>query len=142
MLNTPSMLCIEDAIDALTWVEKTGGFEVLLNRVSANFAVVESWVQQHEHMSFLACDPATISPVSMTLKITAPWFTEMKLAARNGFIDRVTGMLAEEGIAYDIASYRAAPPGFRLWGGPMVEADDLAALLPWLDWAMEEVAEA
>jgi len=134
-INTPSMLAVEDVLDALRWAEETGGLLALTQRTAANLAEVSAWVAGTDWVEFLASDAAARSPTSICLRITDPWFTTMPEKAQRTVIGRATEMLAVENIAYDITAHRDAPPGFRIWGGATVEATDTQALLPWLDWA-------
>ncbi|MDZ4790655.1 MAG: phosphoserine transaminase [Hyphomicrobiales bacterium] len=131
-INTPSMLCVEDYLDALGWAESIGGLPALHARADANAAVIAEWVARTPWVDFLAVDPATRSNTGVTLK-----FTDASLpAAKNAAVSKqIAAMLDAEGVAYDIASYRDAPPGLRIWCGATVEAVDVAALMPWLDWA-------
>ena len=138
-INTPSMLCVEDAIDALTWAESIGGLKALMARVDANFGVIKTWVDGNPDLAFLAEDEATISHTSMTIKITADWFAKADVAQQSKMIKSLLQRLEAEGAAFDIAPYSAAPPGLRIWTGAMVEATDLAALTPWIDWALAEL---
>ena len=138
-INTPSMLCVEDALDGLAWAERVGGLEALVARSEGNLAIVASWVSRTAWVDFLARDPATRSCTSVCLKIVDPWFEALAPAARADAVKKLVGMLEKEGVALDIASYRDAPPGLRIWCGATVERDDVAALLPWLDWAFAEV---
>ena len=140
-INTPSMLCVEDAIDALTWANDIGGLDGLIARVDANFNVIKAWVETHDSLAFLAEDPRTISPTSITLKITADWFTSAEPEDQKVMAKALTAKLEEEGVAFDIDSYRDAPAGLRIWGGPTVDAADLEALTPWIDWALAEVLQ-
>ena len=139
-INTPSMLCVEDAIDAFEWARSIGGREELIARVGRNFAVVRDWLDGHPDFAFLAEQPETISPTSITLKVTADWFLKEDEAGRKAIIRDVVEKLEKEEAAYDINAYRDAPAGLRIWGGPTVEAGDLALLLPWIDWAFSETA--
>ncbi|HMM78176.1 MAG TPA: phosphoserine transaminase [Gammaproteobacteria bacterium] len=141
-INTPSMLCVEDYLDALRWAERVGGLDGLCARSQRNLAVLAQWVEQTPWVEFLAADPAIRSSTSICLKLTAPWFEALDVKARTQLVDKLAGLLAQEGVAYDIAGYRAAPPGLRIWGGATVEAADLEALLPWLEWAFAEVSPA
>lgn len=138
-INTPSMLCVEDAIDGLAWAEREGGLRALVARSEANLAVVAAWVDATGWIDFLARDPATRSCTSICLRVTDPWFSELPSETRRKTIGALCGLLEEEGIALDIASYRDAPPGLRIWGGATIEQTDLEALLPWLDWAWDQV---
>jgi phosphoserine aminotransferase len=141
-INTPSMLCVEDALDGLGWAEKIGGVEALVARSEANLAVVADWVARTAWVDFLARDPATRSCTSVCLSIVDPWFTALDDAGRGEVVKKLVALLEKEGVAYDIAGYRDAPPGLRIWCGATVEREDVAALLPWLDWAYAEVKRA
>jgi phosphoserine aminotransferase len=134
-INTPSMLCVEDALDGLRWAEQVGGLQGLIARSRANLAVVADWERGSDWVRFLAENPDTRSSTSICLRIVAPWFLALEPARQAAALKHLTGLLAAEGVAFDIASYRDAPAGLRLWGGATVEAADLRALLPWLDWA-------
>ncbi len=134
-INTPSMLCVEDAIDGLRWAERIGGLEALLARSRANLDAVAAWVARSDWACFLAEDPATRSNTSICLRIAAAWFAALPTDRQGQAAKHLAGLLEQEGVAYDIASYRDAPPGLRLWGGATVETADIEALLPWLDWA-------
>ncbi|MFP6625146.1 MAG: phosphoserine transaminase [Myxococcota bacterium] len=138
-INTPSMLCVEDALDALRWAEEIGGRAALQKRSQANFAEIENWVASAEWIDFLAREPATRSCTSICLRITDPWFAEQDADSQSALVKRIGARLEEEGVAYDIGSYRDAPPGLRIWGGATIETADIEALLPWLDWAWAEV---
>jgi phosphoserine aminotransferase len=140
-INTPSMLAVEDAIDGLRWAEGIGGLSALIARSEANLAAVADWVAKRDWVEFLAEIPATRSPTSICLKITAPWFTSLDATGQAEAAKKLAAMLEAEGVALDIASYRDAPPGLRIWGGSTVETSDIEALLPWLDWAADQVAE-
>lgn len=141
MINTPSLLCVEDALDSLRWVESIGGAAEMAARSGRNLEAVSAWVARSEWIDFLAANPATRSCTSICLKIVDPWFTSKKLEEQTAIEKRLVAILAEEGAAWDIGSYAAAPPGLRIWGGGTVETDDLEALFPWLDWAFEETRE-
>ena len=136
-INTPSMLCVEDALDGLRWAESAGGLPALKARSQASLAVVAEWVEKTDWVSFLASDPATRSCTSICLKIVAPWFEALSPESRAKAVKHLTGLVAQEGAGYDLASYRDAPAGLRIWGGATVDAADIQALLPWLDWAYE-----
>ena len=138
-INTPSMLCVEDALDGLAWAEREGGLPALLRRSEANLAAVASWVERTEWVDFLARDPATRSCTSICLQLMDPWFRGLDAAARAKTVGALVSLLEQERVAYDVASYRDAPPGLRIWGGATVERSDVEALLPWLDWAWGEV---
>jgi len=141
-INTPSMLCVEDYLDALRWADGVGGLAGLCARSQRNLAVLAQWVERTPWVEFLAADAAIRSSTSICLKLTAPWFEALDAKARTQIVDKLAGLLAQEGVAYDIAGYRAAPPGLRIWGGATVDSADLEALLPWLDWAFAEVSPA
>ncbi|MFP6631608.1 MAG: phosphoserine transaminase [Planctomycetota bacterium] len=137
-INTPSLLCVEDALDGLRWVDSIGGAGGLAARSEKNLEAVSAWVDRSEWVDFLAADPATRSCTSICLKIVDPWFAAQGVEEQTAIENRLVAMLAEEGAAWDIGSYAAAPPGLRIWGGGTVETSDLEALFPWLDWAFEE----
>ena len=141
-INTPSMLCAEDALDGLRWAEAIGGLPALIARSEANLAVVADWVARSDWAAFLATDPATRSSTAICLRITAPWFTALDRAGQIKASRQMAALLDAEGAGYDLASYRDAPAGIRIWGGATVERADIAALLPWLDWAHASVASA
>ena len=138
-INTPSMLVIEDAHDALTWAESIGGLEGLIARVDANFAVIDRWIRTSPNYAFLAQNPATVSPTSVTLSISDDWFVNADSGLQKAITTDIQAVLADENVALDIGAYRDAPSGLRIWAGATVETDDLAALMPWLDWAYETV---
>ncbi len=139
-INTPSMLCVEDALDGLRWAESVGGLAGLVARSEANLAAIAQWVGTSRWAAFLADDPATRSPTSICLRIAAPWFAALDAGAQAEAARAIAALLDREGVAYDIASYRDAPPGLRIWGGATVETADIKALLPWLDWAHAHIA--
>jgi len=134
-INTPSMLCVEDYLDALAWADRIGGLEVLFARADRNAAIVADWVARTPWVDFLARDPATRSNTSVCLRIVDPAVTALPLEAQAAVAKAIADRLEAEGAAYDIGGYRDAPPGLRIWCGATVEAADLEALLPWLDWA-------
>ncbi len=142
-INTPSMLCVEDALDGLKWAESIGGLQALIARSEANLAAVAAWVGRSRWAGFLARDPATRSCTSICLKFTDPALTAKSAEQQAAAGKTISALLAKEKVAYDIAAYRDAPPGLRIWGGATVEATDTKALLPWLDWAyqMSEVRD-
>jgi len=138
-INTPSMLCAEDILDALAWAEKLGGLRSLVARSEANLSVITDWVAKTNWVDFLARDPRTRSCTSICLKVIDPWFVALDADARAAAIKKMVSLLDKEGVAYDIAGYRDAPPGLRIWGGATVDRADIEALLPWLDWAFAEI---
>ena len=125
-INTPSMLCVEDALDGLRWAEGIGGLPALIARSEANLAAVAAWVERTPWVDFLASDPATRSCTSICLRITAPWFTALAPDEQAKAAKRLASLLDKEGVAFDVASYRDAPPGLRIWGGATVETGDIA----------------
>ena len=141
-INTPSMLCVEDALDGLRWADRIGGLPALIARSEANLAAVAAWVEQSDWAAFLAGDPKTRSCTSICLKIKAPWFTGLPAEGQAKAAKQLASLLEKQGVAYDIAAYRDAPPGLRIWAGATVETADIKALLPWLDWAAAQVAQS
>ena len=139
-INTPSMLCVEDALDGLRWAEGVGGLKGLVARSEANLAAVAGWVANSDWAAFLAEDAATRSCTSICLKIVAPWFVALDAEGQAAAAKKLSSILEKEGVALDATAYRDAPPGLRIWGGATVETSDIAALLPWLDWAFAQVA--
>jgi len=141
-INTPSMLCVEDALDSLEWAEAVGGLEGLIARSERNLSIVAAWARHTQWIEFLAEDPVTISCTSPQLKIIEPWFYALSPDDRFQTVRTMTARLEKEQAAYDIASHRASPPGIRIWTGATVEADDVETLMPWLDWAWDEQRSA
>jgi phosphoserine aminotransferase len=139
-INTPSMLCVEDALDGLRWAEAAGGLDGLIARCEANLAAVARWTARAKWVDFLAEDAATRSCTSICLKLVAPWFTSLPADAQAAAATRIVALVEQEGVAYDIGAYRDAPLGLRIWGGATIDTADIAALLPWLDWAHDVVA--
>jgi len=133
-INTPSMLCVEDYLDALQWAKSVGGLAGLRARADANFKVLADWAARTPWIDFFAEDPATRSNTSVCLKVVDPEVTRLDLAAREAFVRAIAARLDKEGVAHDIAFHRDAPPHFRIWAGATIEASDLAALTEWLDW--------
>ena len=136
-INTPSMLCVEDYIDALQWAEDLGGLDALHARADANAAALSSWVEKTDWIDHLAADPATRSNTSLCLKIVDPDFAALDENEQRAFVKKMEKLLAAEGAAFDIGGYRDAPPGLRIWCGATVETTDIEALGPWLDWAFD-----
>ncbi|MEO6339742.1 MAG: phosphoserine transaminase [Caulobacteraceae bacterium] len=139
-INTPSMLCVEDYLDALKWATSVGGLEALQRRSNANLAVLERWVEETDWVDFLAEDKAIRSNTSVCLKVVDPQVTGLSAEAQADFAKKLATALEKEGVALDIGGYRDAPPGLRIWCGATVEASDVEALVPWLDWAFASVA--
>lgn len=138
-INTVSMLCVEDALDGLKWAQSIGGLSGLIQRSKANLACLAEWVDQTDWIDFLADDPKTRSSTSICLKIVAPWYTELPVEQQAQLAKRLVARLEAEGVALDFGSYRDAPAGLRIWGGATVESSDIRALLPWLDWAFDQI---
>jgi phosphoserine aminotransferase len=138
-INTPSMLCVEDALDGLAWAEREGGLQALVRRSESNLSAVADWVARTPWANFLARDPSTRSCTSICLAVGDEDFNALDAKTRSTTLDALVKLLEADGVAYDIASYRDAPPGLRIWGGATVEREDIEALLPWLDWAWDEV---
>ena len=141
-INTPSMLCVEDYLDALAWAKSAGGLEGLMARADANLAMVAAWETRSSWAAFLARDPATRSNTSVCLEIVDPAVKALAADAQAAFVSAVAAKLENEGVAFDVAGHRDAPPNLRIWCGATVEASDVEALLPWLDWAFAEAAAA
>jgi phosphoserine aminotransferase len=139
-INTPSMLCVEDAIDALKWAESIGGLAEMQRRADANLAVLEAWVAKSSWAGFLAADPAIRSNTSVCLKVTDPKVATLSEDAQADVAKKLAALLEKEGVALDIGGYRDAPPGLRIWCGATVETTDIDALTPWLDWAFASVS--
>jgi phosphoserine aminotransferase len=141
-INTPSMMAVEDCLDALNWVESLGGVRATIQRSQENLNVIQDWVEGSEIFAFLAESKEITSTTSICLKIIDPRFGALSLDDQQGFIKAMTKRLDAEKIAYDIASYRDAPAGLRIWGGATIEKQDIQNLLPWLDWAFfQEIAK-
>jgi len=138
-INTPSMLCVEDYIDALKWAESIGGLPALIARADRNLSVLANWAARRPWVDFLAKDESTRSNTSVCLKVVDPWFTALPKEAQAAAASKIASVLDKQGVALDIGGYRAAPPGLRIWCGATVEASDLEALTPWLDWAFAQV---
>jgi phosphoserine aminotransferase len=134
-INTPSMLCVEDALDSLKWAESIGGLPALIARSQANLQAMEDWVAQSSWAAFLAEEKCFRSSTSICFKIKDPAFTALSTDDQNARIKSIVSNLEKERAAYDIGAYRDAPVGLRVWGGATVETSDIRALLPWLDWA-------
>jgi phosphoserine aminotransferase len=139
-INTPSMLCVEDYLDALKWASSIGGLAELKRRADANLAVLETWAAKTPWVAFLAEDKPTRSNTSVCLKVVDPRITALADTAQADFAKKLASLLEKEGAALDVGAYRDAPPGLRIWCGATVDASDLEALTPWLDWAFETVA--
>ncbi|SEA76253.1 phosphoserine transaminase [Rubrimonas cliftonensis] len=141
-INTPSMLCVADYLDALDWGIGLGGGAALRARADANFSALQGWVDATAWVENLVAEPACRSNTSVCLRIVDPAVSALDDAGQRAFVKRMTTTLEKEGAAFDIAGYRDAPPGLRVWCGATVEAADVAALTPWLDWAFADARAA
>ncbi|MGD0024617.1 MAG: phosphoserine transaminase [Xanthobacteraceae bacterium] len=141
-INTPSMLCVEDYLDALEWAKSIGGLPALHARADANARVIADWVARTKWIDFLARDPALRSNTSVCLKVVDPAVSRLAADAQAAFVKGIAAALDREGVAYDIDGYRDAPPGLRIWCGSTVERGDVEALVPWLDWAYANAKDA
>ncbi|MBV9970530.1 MAG: phosphoserine transaminase [Xanthobacteraceae bacterium] len=141
-INTPSMLCVEDYLDALQWAKSIGGLEGLIARADANLAVLADWVAATPWVEFLAALPAIRSNTSVCLSIVDPAVTALPVEAQSAFAKNLSAAVEKEGAGYDIAHYRDAPPGLRIWCGATVEARDVEVLTRWLDWAFAKTKDA
>ncbi|HEX4409191.1 MAG TPA: phosphoserine transaminase [Xanthobacteraceae bacterium] len=141
-INTPSMLCLEDYLDALEWAKSVGGLKALQARADANAKAVADWVARTDWIDFLAHDPALRSNTSVCLKVVDAAVTKLPADAQAAFVKGLAASLDKEGVAYDIDAYRDAPPGLRIWCGSTVERSDVEALTLWLDWAYANAKDA
>ena len=137
-INTPSMLAVEDYLDALEWARRIGGLDALVARADANFTVIDRFVEKSPWLGHLAVKPQTRSNTSVCLSIVDPAVTALSTEAQAEFAKGIVSTLDKQGVAYDIGHYRDAPPGLRIWAGATVEASDLEKLMPWLDWAFAQ----
>jgi phosphoserine aminotransferase len=141
-INTPSMLCVEDYLDALQWAKSIGGLKSLIARADANTRIIAEWVARTRWVDFLAKDAAIRSNTSVCLQIVDPAVTGLPPDGQAAFAKGMAAALEKEGVAFDIAYYRDAPPGLRIWCGATVEASDVEALMPWLDWAYAQAKDS
>jgi phosphoserine aminotransferase len=139
-INTPSMLCVEDYLDALRWASDLGGLPALRARADGNFAALAAWIERTDWVDFLAEVPATRSNTSVCLKVVDPRIAALPADAQADFAKKLAGLLEKEGAAYDIGGYRDAPAGLRIWCGSTIETADIEALTPWLDWAFASLS--
>ncbi len=137
-INTPSMLCVEDYLDALNWAKSVGGLKGMIGRADANTKALSDWVAKTPWIDFLAADPAIRSNTSVCLKVVDPAITALAADAQAAFAKALVAAVEKEGAGYDLGHYRDAPPGLRIWCGATVEAADVAVLTGWLDWAFAE----
>jgi phosphoserine aminotransferase len=141
-INTPSMLCVEDYLDTLNWGKSIGGLPALIARADANAKAIADWVAATPWIEFLARDPALRSNTSVCLKVVDPSVAKLAPDAQAAFVKGIAATLEKEAVAYDIAAYRDAPPGLRIWCGSTVERADVEALTLWLDWAFAKSKDA
>ena len=138
-INTPSMICVEDVLDSLNWVESVGGTKELIKISNENLKIVENWVNNSDWVKFMCADKNTRSSTSITLLIKDEWFNKFSEEERRNVIKKIVSKLDKEGVAKDIVGYPKAPPSLRLWGGATVQNNDMKVLLPWIDWAYNSV---
>ncbi len=138
-INTPSLLCVEDALDSLRWIAGIGGELATRARSQANLDAASRWIAGSRWAEFLAARPAIRSSTSICFRITDQWFAGLAPGEQRARVQDLAGLLEAEGVAYDVASYRDAPAGLRVWGGATVETADLERLFPWLDYAFSEI---
>ncbi len=141
-VNTPSMLCVEDYVDALEWAKSEGGLNGLQARANRNFAVLANWVEKTPWVAFLAKKEVERSNTSVCFEVVDPAVKALSADAQNAFAKSMASILEKENVALDIGHYRDAPPGLRIWTGATIEASDLEALTPWLDWAYAQAKAA
>jgi phosphoserine aminotransferase len=141
-INTPSMLCVEDYLDALEWAKSVGGLKALQARADANAKTISDWVERTDWIDFLAADEKLRSNTSVCLKVVDPHIGRLPADAQAAFVKSIAAALDKEGVAYDIDAYRDAPPGLRIWCGSTVERSDVEALTLWLDWAYAKAKDA
>ena len=138
-INTPSMICVEDGLDALNWVESIGGTKELVNISNQNLKIVEDWIEKSDSFKFMCDDKSARSSTSITLLIKDEWFTKNNEENQRGLLKKLFSLLEKEGVANDINGYPKAPPSIRVWGGSTVQNSDMKALLPWIDWAYNSI---
>ena len=138
-INTPSMICVEDALDALSWVESVGGLNELINISKNNLKIVSDWVNKSDWVKFMCEELKNRSSTGITLRIKEEWFNKMPEDKQKEFMKKIISKLSDEGVAYDVNGYPKAPPSLRIWGGATVSNKDMKTLLPWVDWAYNSV---
>ena len=138
-INTPSMICVEDALDSLSWVESIGGTDELKKISNKNLQIVTDWVNSSDWIEFMCDEPKARSSTSITLQIKDEWFNKFSEDEQKDLIKKIVSQLYEEGVVYDINGYPKAPPSLRLWGGATVNNGDMQILLPWIDWAYKNI---
>lgn len=137
-INTPSMLCVEDVLDTLNWIEKIGGLEKLFERSNTSLQYVSDWIEKTSWVEFMNPNKITRSNTGITFQIKDKAFQKMNEINKRNIMAKITSQLAKEEVAFDINGYPKAPPSFRIWGGGTVEPEDINTLLPWIDWAYKE----
>ena len=138
-INTPSMICVEDGLDALNWVESAGGTKELINISNQNLKIVEEWIEKSDNFKFMCEDKKIRSSTSITVLVKDDWFTKHNEEDQRGVLKKLFSLLEKEGVANDINGYPKAPPSIRIWGGSTVQNSDMKALLPWIDLAYNSV---
>ena len=138
-INTPSMICVEDSIDSLNWVQSVGGLDTLIKRSNKSFNIISEWISKTSWIDFMCADPSARSNTGITFQINDEWFIKMDDISQREVMKKITTKLAKENVANDINGYPKAPPSFRVWGGGTVEPDNIFILLPWIEWAYNEV---
>ncbi len=138
-INTPSMICVEDGLDALNWVESVGGTKELVNISNQNLKIVEEWIEKSDNFKFMCEDKNIRSSTSITVLVKDDWFTKHNEEDQRGVLKKLFSLLEKEGVANDINGYPKAPPSIRIWGGSTVQNSDMKALLPWIDWAYNSI---
>lgn len=138
-INTPSMMAVEDCIDALKWAEDIGGLKAMQARSQDNLKAIAGWVEKSDWIDFMVKDPAIRASTSITLEISDPWFLALPQDRHWPFVKEITALIEKNEAGFDFANHRDAVPGFRIWGGSTVETSDIKALLPWLDWGYQQI---
>ncbi len=138
-INTPSMICVEDVLDSLSWAESMGGTDELKKISNKNLQIVTDWVNSSDWIEFMCDEPKARSSTSITLQIKDKWFNKFSEDEQKDLIKKIVSQLYEEGVVYDINGYPKAPPSLRLWGGATVNNGDMKILLPWIDWAYKNI---
>ena len=140
-INTPSMICVEDALDGLNWAEENGGLEFLLETSKKSFDIIYNWIENNDWVTFLSNNKSKeyLSNTSITFKICEDWYLSKNEDDQKMIVKQICKILSDENIAYDINGYAKAPPSFRIWGGGTVEPNNIELLLPWLEWAYIKV---
>ena len=138
-INTPSMLCVEDALDTLNWVEINGGLKYLFSRSNKSLEYISKWIEKTSWLEFLNSNYKTRSNTGITFHITDEWFKQIDETTQRDVMKKITTSLANENVAKDINGYPKAPPSFRVWGGGTVDPEDINILLPWIEWSYKEI---